>query len=137
MCFGLLAFGAYGKLVSNVAIDTAAAATDTVDHVATDRIRLAGTSTSTILIEPVNPPGSPGRPRSTPVFHLVHRTDRAQPAPLLIRALVPGPVVIVTPLDRLARSSRDPLNVLAAVGERKVIATSALTIPAPRRRPRA
>src|SRR5260370_29872617 len=35
----------------------------------------------------------------------------------LIKRLEPGDVVIVTRLDRLARSTRDLLNVLATVGE--------------------
>ena len=46
------------------------------------------------------------------------QTDRAQLARLL-RALEPGDVVLVTRLDRLARSTRDLLNVLAAVGEKE------------------
>ena len=46
------------------------------------------------------------------------RTDRAELAKL-IRRLEPGDVVIVTRLDRLARSTRDLLNVLATVGERE------------------
>src|SRR6516164_6808967 len=44
------------------------------------------------------------------------KTDRAHLANL-IRRLEPGDVVIVTRLDRLARSTRDLLNVLATVGE--------------------
>jgi len=44
------------------------------------------------------------------------KTDRAELAKL-IRRLEPGDVVIVTRLDRLARSTRDLLNVLATVGE--------------------
>jgi DNA invertase Pin-like site-specific DNA recombinase len=47
------------------------------------------------------------------------KTDRVQLAKL-IRRLEPGDVVIVTRLDRLARSTRDLLNVLATVGEREV-----------------
>ena len=43
-------------------------------------------------------------------------TDRAELAKL-IRRLEPGDVLIVTRLDRLARSTRDLLNILAAVGE--------------------
>jgi DNA invertase Pin-like site-specific DNA recombinase len=46
------------------------------------------------------------------------KTDRAELAKL-IRRLEPGDVVIVTRLDRLARSTRDLLNVLATVGERE------------------
>jgi DNA invertase Pin-like site-specific DNA recombinase len=46
------------------------------------------------------------------------RTDRAELAKLLKR-LDAGDVLIVTRLDRLARSTRDLLNVLATVGERK------------------
>ena len=43
------------------------------------------------------------------------KTDRAE----LARRLEPGDVLIVTRLDRLARSTRDLLNVLATVGERE------------------
>jgi DNA invertase Pin-like site-specific DNA recombinase len=46
------------------------------------------------------------------------KTDRAELAKL-IRRLEPGDVLIVTRLDRLARSTRDLLNVLATVGERE------------------
>jgi DNA invertase Pin-like site-specific DNA recombinase len=45
------------------------------------------------------------------------RSDRAELAKVL-RRLEPGDVLIVTRLDRLARSTRDLLNVLAAVTER-------------------
>ena len=45
------------------------------------------------------------------------KTDRAQLARLL-REVEPGDVVLVTRLDRLARSTRDLLNVLAALAER-------------------
>ena len=45
------------------------------------------------------------------------RSDRAQLARLL-RGLEPGDVLVVTRLDRLARSTRDLLNVLATVTER-------------------
>jgi DNA invertase Pin-like site-specific DNA recombinase len=45
------------------------------------------------------------------------RSDRAELAKVMKR-LQPGDVVIVTRLDRLARSTRDLLNVLAAVTER-------------------
>jgi DNA invertase Pin-like site-specific DNA recombinase len=44
------------------------------------------------------------------------RSDRPQPAKLL-KAIGEGDTVIVTRLDRLARSTRDLLNVLHAVGE--------------------
>src|SRR6266699_3376628 len=44
------------------------------------------------------------------------KTDRAELAKM-IRRLEPGDVLIVTRLDRLARSTRDLLNVLATVGE--------------------
>ena len=46
------------------------------------------------------------------------KTDRAELAKL-IRRLEPRDVVIVTRLDRLARSTRDLLNVLATIGERE------------------
>src|SRR5215475_9100596 len=46
------------------------------------------------------------------------KTDRAELAKL-IRRLEPGDVLIVTRLDRLARSTRNLLNVLATVGERE------------------
>jgi DNA invertase Pin-like site-specific DNA recombinase len=46
------------------------------------------------------------------------RTDRAELAKA-IRRLEPGDVLVVTRLDRLARSTRDLLNVLATVGERE------------------
>jgi DNA invertase Pin-like site-specific DNA recombinase len=46
------------------------------------------------------------------------QADRAQLARLM-RALEAGDVVLVTRLDRLARSTRDLLNVLAAVGEKQ------------------
>jgi DNA invertase Pin-like site-specific DNA recombinase len=45
------------------------------------------------------------------------RADRAQLARLL-RALSDGDVVLVTRLDRLARSTRDLLNTLAAIAEK-------------------
>jgi DNA invertase Pin-like site-specific DNA recombinase len=44
------------------------------------------------------------------------KTDRAELANL-IRRLESGDVVVVTRLDRLARSTRDLLNVLATIGE--------------------
>jgi DNA invertase Pin-like site-specific DNA recombinase len=46
------------------------------------------------------------------------KTDRAELAKA-IRLLKPGDVLVVTRLDRLARSTRDLLNVLATVSERK------------------
>src|SRR5919198_3196452 len=46
------------------------------------------------------------------------KTDRAELAKL-IRRLESGDVVVVTRLDRLARSTRDLLNVLATIGERE------------------
>ncbi len=46
------------------------------------------------------------------------RADRAQLARLM-RVLEPGDVVLVTRLDRLARSTRDLLNVLAAMAEKE------------------
>jgi DNA invertase Pin-like site-specific DNA recombinase len=45
------------------------------------------------------------------------KTDRAELAKV-IRGLEPGDVLIVTRLDRLARSTRDLLNVIAALTER-------------------
>src|SRR6516225_10164616 len=44
------------------------------------------------------------------------KTDRAELAKV-IRSLAPGDVLVVTRLDRLARSTRDLLNVLAMVSE--------------------
>jgi DNA invertase Pin-like site-specific DNA recombinase len=56
------------------------------------------------------------------VFHDVHvsgaKTDRAQ-LRRVIEALQPGEVLMVTRLDRLARSTRDLLNTRAAIAERK------------------
>jgi DNA invertase Pin-like site-specific DNA recombinase len=46
------------------------------------------------------------------------KTDRAQ-LRRVIDALEPGDVVMVTRLDRLARSARDLLNTLAAITDRK------------------
>jgi DNA invertase Pin-like site-specific DNA recombinase len=46
------------------------------------------------------------------------KTDRAELAKA-IRTLKPGDVLVVTRLDRLARSTRDLLNVLATVNERE------------------
>jgi len=45
------------------------------------------------------------------------KTDRAELAKV-IRTLQPGDVLVVTRLDRLARSTRDLLNVIAALTER-------------------
>ena len=45
------------------------------------------------------------------------KTDRAELAKL-IRRLEPGDLLVVTRLDRLARSTRDLLNVIAALTER-------------------
>jgi DNA invertase Pin-like site-specific DNA recombinase len=47
------------------------------------------------------------------------KTDRAELAKVL-RILQPGDVLMVTRLDRLARSTRDLLNVLHTLGERGV-----------------
>src|SRR5215470_8730290 len=47
------------------------------------------------------------------------KTDRAELAKAL-RVLQPGDVLVVTRLDRLARSTRDLLNTLHALGERQV-----------------
>jgi DNA invertase Pin-like site-specific DNA recombinase len=47
------------------------------------------------------------------------KTDRAELSKVL-RVLQPGDVLIVTRLDRLARSTRDLLNVLHQLGERQV-----------------
>ena len=56
------------------------------------------------------------------VFRDVHvsgaKTDRAQ-LRRVIEALQPGDVLMVTRLDRLARSTRDLLNTLAAIAERQ------------------
>jgi DNA invertase Pin-like site-specific DNA recombinase len=46
------------------------------------------------------------------------KTDRAELAKV-IRRLEPGDVLVVSRLDRLARSTRDLLNVLATIGERQ------------------
>src|SRR6516165_413074 len=46
------------------------------------------------------------------------KTDRAELAKAL-RRLKPGDVLVVTRLDRLARSTRDLLNVLATISERE------------------
>jgi DNA invertase Pin-like site-specific DNA recombinase len=45
------------------------------------------------------------------------KTDRAELAKAL-RRLEPGDVLVVTRLDRLARSTRDLLNIVAAIAER-------------------
>jgi DNA invertase Pin-like site-specific DNA recombinase len=47
------------------------------------------------------------------------RTDRAELAKML-RRLEPGDVMLVTRLDRLARSTRDLLNTLHALAERSI-----------------
>ena len=46
------------------------------------------------------------------------KTDRAELAKL-IRRLEPGDVLMVTRLDRLARSTRDLLNIIATIAERE------------------
>ncbi len=46
------------------------------------------------------------------------RSDRKE-LERLMKVLGPGDVLVVTRLDRLARSTRDLLNVLAAITERK------------------
>ena len=46
------------------------------------------------------------------------KIDRAELAKA-IRRLEPGDVLVVTRLDRLARSTRDLLNILATIGERE------------------
>jgi DNA invertase Pin-like site-specific DNA recombinase len=46
------------------------------------------------------------------------KTDRAELAKL-IRRLEPGDVLMVTRLDRLARSTRDLLNIVATIAERE------------------
>jgi DNA invertase Pin-like site-specific DNA recombinase len=58
----------------------------------------------------------PGASRST--GRRGAKTERPELAKLL-RALEPGDVLIVTRLDRLARSTRDLLNVLDAVAKAK------------------
>ena len=56
------------------------------------------------------------------IFRDVHvsgaKTDRAQ-LRRVIETLAPGDVLMVTRLDRLARSTRDLLNTLAAITDRK------------------
>src|SRR6266487_6892115 len=47
------------------------------------------------------------------------KTDRAELAKL-VRRLEPGDVLMVTRLDRLARSTRDLLNILHMLGEKGV-----------------
>jgi hypothetical protein len=49
-----------GTLVSNIAIDTSAVATDTIDYVVTDSQGLTSTSTRTVIVQPaaVPPPTS-------------------------------------------------------------------------------
>ena len=48
------------------------------------------------------------------------KTDRAELAKL-IRRLEPGDLLVVTRLDRLARSTRDLLNIVATIAEREAI----------------
>jgi bacillolysin len=50
-----------GALVSNIVLDTSAAATDTIDYVVTDPTGLTATSTRTVIIEPAAP-ASPAPP---------------------------------------------------------------------------
>jgi hypothetical protein len=45
-----------GVAMSPVQIDTSAAATDTIDYVATDQTDLTATSTRTVIIEPAAAP---------------------------------------------------------------------------------
>jgi DNA invertase Pin-like site-specific DNA recombinase len=58
----------------------------------------------------------------TKIFRDVHvsgaKTDRAQ-LRRVMEQLAPGDVLMVTRLDRLARSTRDLLNTLAAIADRK------------------
>ena len=51
-----------------------------------------------------------------------HKPLRSEPVELakVLRVLQPGDVLMVTRLDRLARSTRDLLNTLHALGERQV-----------------
>jgi DNA invertase Pin-like site-specific DNA recombinase len=46
------------------------------------------------------------------------KTDRAELSKAL-RRLGPGDVLIITRVDRLARSTRDLLNILATIAERQ------------------
>ena len=62
------------------------------------------------------PSRSQGRSWSTAEKQSVVKTDRAALARCM-RSLEPGDTVIVTKLDRLARSTRDLLNTLATIGE--------------------
>ena len=71
------------------------------------------------------------------VFRDVHvsgaKTDRSQ-LRRVIEALEPGDVLMVTRLDRLARSTRDLLNTLAAITDRKPVSARSTTHgPTPRR----
>ena len=43
---------AHGALVSNIVLDTSAAATDTIDYVASDSQGITSTSTRTVIVEP-------------------------------------------------------------------------------------
>src|SRR5437667_4840404 len=63
------------------------------------------------------------------------KTDRAELAKV-IRRLELGDVLVVTRLDRLARSTRDLLNVLATIGEREALRGSNPGIRVPVRVPR-
>jgi hypothetical protein len=54
-----------GALVSDIVLDTSAAATDTIDYVVTDPTGLTGTSTRTILIEASATPNPPSAPTAT------------------------------------------------------------------------
>jgi hypothetical protein len=48
-----------GALVSNIVIDISAAATDTIDYVATDTYGNTATSTRTVIVEAQPPPAPP------------------------------------------------------------------------------
>ena len=66
------------------------------------------------------------------------KTDRAELAKLL-RRIEPGDVLIVTRLDRLARSSRDLLNVIAALADFAAGAlseTSGIAMPRAKKHPK-
>jgi hypothetical protein len=56
-----------GQLTSNIVIDTSAAATDTIDYVATDPSGLVATSTRTIIISPIQPADSASTRRNNPL----------------------------------------------------------------------
>jgi DNA invertase Pin-like site-specific DNA recombinase len=59
------------------------------------------------------------RTRRLPTTRIGTKTDRQELAKA-IRRLEPGDVLMVTRLDRLARSTRDLLNILHTLGERGV-----------------